>query len=207
MSEVDSTVASAPVTEPAQVVIDGDDNAPTLMTNEAGEAAPVANVEQQTKDVDPLSLVPDAPDGYEISFATNSARLDDNDPVVVNMFKAEAHALGLSKKQAQGMAEMYVKTEEAQMQKLQEAKKGWEADITSRPTFAQDIADARRVLVQYGNQDMIKMMEDTALGSHPVFYDFMVKVGKALAEPNAIGHGEGVQDKRQLAEKLWPNMQ
>lgn len=208
-----SNNAAAPAGNDSAIDTAGDTGSPNL--NLEGENTLLAGgqtqqqqqqqtqVQAQQKDADPLDAVPEKADGYTLDHKAFA----DADPAIVHLFKTEAHSLGLSQKQAKGLADFYQKAEAAQMQNLQTAKTGWEADIMNRPTFQKDITDARRVLAQYGSQEMIQMMNETALGSHPVFYDFMVKVGKALAEPETRGGGANAVDNRPLAEKLWPGMQ
>ena len=155
------------------------------------------------------AVVPDKPDGYALKFADGL----DVDNTLLGGFKNTAHELGLNQNQAQKLADMYVKHmtdsaksfNDAQTKALSEAQQGWEKEITSRPAFKQEASDARRVMAQYGSPELNAIMDQSLMGSHPVFFDFVVKVGKALAEPDVRGMA-GSDKKTPLADRLWPNM-
>ena len=180
------------------------------------DAAAAAGQQQQAQkdDVsktpgDAARVVPDKPDGYALQFADGL----DVDNALLGGFKNTAHEMGLNQNQAQKLADMYVNHmkdsaksfNEAQAKALSEAQQGWEKEITSRPAFKQEVGDARRVLVQYGSPELSAIMDQSLMGSHPVFFDFMVKVGKALAEPELRGMA-GSDKKVPLADRLWPTM-
>lgn len=155
------------------------------------------------------AVVPDKPEGYALQFAEGL----DVDNALLGGFKNTAHELGLNQSQAQKLADMYVNHmkdsaksfHETQAKALSEAQQGWEKEITSRPAFKQEVGDARRVLVQYGSPELSAIMDQSLMGSHPVFFDFVVKVGKALAEPELRGMA-GSDKKVPLADRLWPTM-
>ena len=155
------------------------------------------------------AVVPDKPEGYALQFAEGLAV----DEALLGGFKNTAHELGLNQSQAQKLADMYVNHmkdsaksfHETQAKALSEAQQGWEKEITSRPAFKQEVGDARRVLVQYGSPELSAIMDQSLMGSHPVFFDFVVKVGKALAEPELRGMA-GSDKKVPLADRLWPTM-
>ena len=191
----------------------------TLLTQpEEGAASDAAGAEgQQQAQKDDVqkapgeadAVVPDKPDGYALQFAEGL----DVDNALLGGFKNTAHELGLNQSQAQKLADMYVNHmkdsaksfNDAQTKALSEAQQGWEKEITSRPAFKQEVGDARRVLVQYGSPELSAIMDQSLMGSHPVFFDFVVKVGKALAEPELRGMA-GSDKKVPLADRLWPGM-
>ena len=195
----------------AQGQAQGQDSGRTLLTQQ-DEAA--GQQQTQKDDVsktpgDAADVVPDKPDGYALQFAEGLAV----DNALLGGFKNTAHELGLNQNQAQKLADMYVKHmtdsaksfNDAQSKALSEAQQGWEKEITSRPAFKQEVADARRVMAQYGSPELNAIMDQSLMGSHPVFFDFVVKVGKALAEPEVRGMA-GSDKKVPLADRLWPDM-
>ena len=195
----------------AQGQAQGQDSGRTLLTQQ-DEAA--GQQQAQKDDVsktpgDAADVVPDKPDGYALQFAEGLAV----DNALLGGFKNTAHELGLNQNQAQKLADMYVKHmtdsaksfNDAQSKALSEAQQGWEKEITSRPAFKQEVADARRVMAQYGSPELNAIMDQSLMGSHPVFFDFVVKVGKALAEPEVRGMA-GSDKKVPLADRLWPDM-
>ena len=195
----------------AQSQTQGQDSGRTLLTQQDKAAG---QQQAQKDDVsktpgDAADVVPDKPDGYALQFAEELAV----DNALLGGFKNTAHELGLNQNQAQKLADMYVKHmtdsaksfNDAQTKALSEAQQGWEKEITSRPAFKQEVADARRVMAQYGSPELNAIMDQSLMGSHPVFFDFVVKVGKALAEPEVRGMA-GSDKKTPLADRLWPNM-
>lgn len=162
------------------------------------------------QEADPDLLVPEKADDYKLAFA-DGITVDEG---LLKDFKTAAHELGIPQGQAQKLADFYARhaadsamaAQEAQNKALQEAKKGWEGEITSRPGFKQEVLDARRTLKEFGSPELNALMDQSLMGSHPVFFDFVVKVGKALAEPEARGNGTGGGREKPLADRLWPNM-
>ena len=162
------------------------------------------------EEADPMAAIPATPDGYDLKFGED-VTVDEG---LLKSFKDEAHSLGIPQGQAQKLADFYVKhmgesfkgIQQAQNNAMLEAKKGWEAEITSRPEFKQEVADARRTLKAFGGPELDPLLNQSMLGSHPAFFDFVVKVGKALAEPDARGAGYGSGKEKPLADRLWPSM-
>ncbi|MDL2315705.1 hypothetical protein LJC59_01290 [Desulfovibrio sp. OttesenSCG-928-A18] len=158
---------------------------------------------------DQLSKVPDSPDGYALSFAEGT-RVDE---ALLGDFRSTAHELGLSQAQAQKIAELYAgyvpkaaeQAQKAQQEALLSARKQWEAEITKSPSFAADRGLAQAALRQYGSQELYALLDQTNLGSHPEMFNFIVKVGKALAEPGFKG-GAGPRSAKTAAEVLYPDM-
>lgn len=205
----------------------GSDDSGTLLTREGGETGDAGDAKpgeqdagkegqekvkegEGKKDVDPATLVPAKPEDYALNFADDVSV----DKGLLENFKAAAHEIGIPQGQAQKLADFYVKNmgdsakamQDAQVSALLEAKKGWEAEITARPGFKAEVADAKRTLKEFGTPELDTVMEQTLLGSHPVFFDFVVKVGKALAEPEVRGRGTGGDKEKPLDQRLWPNM-
>ena len=230
MSQEASAAADAPIggaeqsqaaagQEQGQSQEQGQTTGKTLLTQpEEGTQPDAAAGQQQQAQKDDVqktpgdaaaAVVPDTPDGYALQFAEGL----DVDNALLGGFKNTAHELGLNQNQAQKLADMYVNHmkdsaksfNDAQTKALSEAKQGWEKEITSRPAFKQEVGDARRVLVQYGSPELSAIMDQSLMGSHPVFFDFVVKVGKALAEPELRGMA-GSDKKVPLADRLWPTM-
>lgn len=169
-----------------------------------------ADADAGEKDVDQAALVPTKPEGYALTFAEGVVV----DEGLLNSFKATAHELGIPQGQAQKLADFYANNvlesvkaaQDAQAVVLDQARQGWEAEIRARPGFRQEEADAKRTLKEFGSPELAGIMDQTLLGSHPVFFDFVVKVGKALAEPEARGRGTGGGREKPLADRLWPDM-
>lgn len=157
---------------------------------------------------DPSAKVPDTPEGYDLKFdpktQVDNGLLDD--------FRKTAKELGLTQGQAQKLGGMYEarmadaekRMAEAQTKALLEARKGWEGEISKRPGFEAERGHIQAALRQFGDTELFDLLDQTNLGSHPKMWDFMAKVGKALAEPGFRGENTG--QGKSAAEVLYPNM-
>lgn len=162
----------------------------------------------QEKPDDPAAKVPDKPEGYDLKFAPETQV--DND--LLGDFRKTAKEIGLTQGQAQKLGSMYEarmsevgkRMVEAQTQAMLEARKGWEAEITKRPAFEAERGHIRAAMRQFGDKELFDLLDQTNLGSHPKMWDFMAKVGKALAEPGFRGENTG--QAKSAAEVLYPNM-
>lgn len=176
---------------------------------DAGKEGQEGDDGKDKKDVDPATLVPAKPEDYALKFA-DGVNVDKN---LLENFRAVAHEIGMPQGQAQKLADFYARNaadsaraaQEAQAASLLEAKKGWESEITARPGFKTEVADAKRTLKEFGSPELNELMDQSLLGSHPVFFDFVVKVGKALAEPEVRGRGTGGGREVPLMDRLWPD--
>lgn len=153
--------------------------------------------------------VPKGPEGYALQFAEGMPV----DEAMLGEFTIVAHKLGLSKTQAQELADMYagqVERMESERQMAEhrvqtEARKKWEAQIKESPTFEVDKERIASVLKRFGTPALYDLLDFTNMGSHPDFFLFMANVGKALGEPEikgAAATGQGLS----AAKKLYPNM-
>ncbi|MDL2216970.1 hypothetical protein LJB81_04500 [Desulfovibrio sp. OttesenSCG-928-M14] len=145
-------------------------------------------------------------DDYELTFGDDV----DIDERLLASFKKTARELGIPRSKAQKLADMYAeRVAESILESdaaMDEAKKHWEAEITARPGFKQELHAAQRVLKECGNDELPELLRQSLLGSHPSFFDFMVKVAGKI---NATGGGGATTPSRQrgasLAERMWPD--
>lgn len=163
---------------------------------------------QESKDSDPDAQKPDKPEGYELSFAKETQV----DAELLDGFRKTALELGLTRGQAQKLASLYEahmkgageRMQQAQTKYLLDARKTWEAEITNKPGFQEDLGRIQNALRQFGDQELFDLLDQTNLGSHPKMFAFMAKVGKALAEPGF--HGSAGGEAKTAAEIIYPNM-
>lgn len=157
---------------------------------------------------DPSAQVPETPEGYALTFGKDTQV----DATLLKDFQKTAHELGLTQAQAQKLGSLYEahaaqamkQAQEEQTKALLDARAKWEAQITASPSFREDLGLIQGALRQFGSQELYDLLDQTNLGSHPVMFAFMAKVGRALAEPGF--HGERAGANRSAAEVLYPNM-
>ena len=157
---------------------------------------------------DPAAQVPDKPEGYNLKFAEETQV----DTALLDGFRKTAKEIGLTQGQAQKLGSMYEaqmadagkRFVEAQTAVMLDARKGWEAEITKRPAFEAERGHIQAAMRQFGDTELVDLLDQTNLGSHPKMWDFMAKVGKALSESGFRGENTG--QAKSAAEVLYPNM-
>ena len=169
-----------------------------------GEPGQAANEEA----VDPAKAVPEKPDGYKFEFGEDSQV----DEALLGGFREIAHQLGITQEQAQKLAGFYeaqikgmnATALEARTKQAVETEQGWLKEIKGMPDFDSQKASADRAMEQFGNPELVELLNQTRLGSHPTIFKFVAEVGKALAEPGFV-RSKGGTGELSLAEKLYPN--
>lgn len=165
---------------------------------EAGKA------EESGQKADPALAVPEKPEDYAFTFDKGVSI----DKAVLGNFKGLAHELGINQTQAQKLAGFYantmLKSMEAQQAALAETEKGWIEQIKADPKHAENLAHATRAMEQFSSPELVSLFTESRLGSHPEMVNFMVKVGKALAEPG-FAKGEATGSPLPLRDRLWPD--
>ena len=132
------------------------------------------------------------------------------DAELLGSFRQTAREAGLSAPQAQKVADLYAghmaglgqKFQEARIQALNDYINTQNAALSARPGFQEDLALAKKTLKEFGSEELSQVLQETALGSHPALFDFMVAVGRALGEPGFKGH-PGQSPELPLHERLW----
>ena len=169
-----------------------------------GEPGQAANEEA----VDPAKAVPEKPDGYKFEFGEDSQV----DEAMLGGFREIAHQLGITQEQAQKLAGFYeaqikgmnATALEARTKQAVETEQGWLKEIKGMPDFDSRKADADKAMEQFGNPELVELLNNTRLGSNPTIFKFVADVGKALGEPGFVRSKDGAGE-RSLAEKLYPN--
>jgi len=111
---------------------------------------------------------------------------------------ASFHELGLTQKQVDGVlglqiAHMKGSAEAQQLateQGLAEAKQALQAEYGDN--YDQKLELAKGVLGKYGDNDLIKMLDETGMGNDPRLIRLFSKIGEQLVEDDATGQGAGL---------------
>lgn len=186
------------------------------MAGEGGEDGPDAGGKAGEQDAggektDPaLAVTPDGPEGYDLSFGEGT----EVDQHLLGDFTRTAHELGLTKGQAQKLAAMYEArinqatqaVQDEQAAALRVAREAWISEIKGRPTFKSEESQVKKALAAFGSPELFDLLDQTRLGDHPVFWNFMARTGQALGEPGFHGRGAGGGPEPPLPARMWPNM-
>jgi hypothetical protein len=160
----------------------------------------------QTKDAQ-ADLKPEKPEGYELAFAEGTQV----DSGLLGQFQKTAHEAGLTKGQAQKVADLYAahmadfpqEFEKSQIKAINDYIEKQNAELAKRPDFKAELTLAKKTLMEFGSDDLVDVFRRTAMGSHPAMFDFCVKVGKALSEPGFKGNSGGTQDETPRHIRIW----
>lgn len=209
LREADSGVGTGPAgeaaAEPAPALpgtaLAGEDPEPQDPPPSEGDNSKEGEPQEDTAD-----LKPETPEGYALKFAEGTQV----DSEILGQFQKTAHEMGLPLGQAQKMADLYAghmaemnqKYQEAQFQALNDYINTQNAELAKRPDFQKELGLARKTLKEFGSDELAEVFQQTAMGSHPAMFDFVVKVGKALGEPGFKG-GPGRSADPPLYERIW----
>jgi hypothetical protein len=144
----------------------------------------------------------DALQDYQLTFAEGL----EIDAELLGRFRETARELGLTADQAQKVADLYAgqaqNFQAAQVKALNDYIEAKNAELAERPGFREELVLARKTLLEFGSAELAEALQQTAMGSHPALFDFMVKVGRALGEP-AFRGGPSGPEPPPLHERLW----
>ena len=152
--------------------------------------------------------VPEKPEGYEATFPEGT----EVDQELLTAYRGKAHELGLNQKQFQELAGLYAEKvadehdrfRKAQFDNVDQVGLKWAEKLKARPTYEADLGHATKALAQFGSQELYEYFDVSMAGNYPPMFDFVVAVGKALAEPDFKGRG-GSSSEKSAAEILYPN--
>lgn len=138
--------------------------------------------------------LPESKDEYELQVGEGA------DKELLDSFKDKALELGVLPKQAQGLLEWMNGNHEKQLEsqtseaqaKAEQARKDLERDWGQ--DFDKNLSAAKAVLREYGDDDVVKYLEESGLGDDPNLIRFLSKVGGNLLEDSIQGGRETVQE-------------
>ncbi len=131
-------------------------------------------------------------------------------------FKSVAKEVGLNQDQAQKMTDMAVKLSqkfaENQHKAMTEQRNVWEESARSDKEFGGDqfdanLAVAKKALDAFATPELVKLLNESGLGSNPDIIRTFYRVGKKLSE-DAMMPGTRAPEtvKRTLSQTLYPDM-
>lgn len=139
------------------------------------------------------------PEGYEA------------DKDMLGEFTPLAQKYGITQEDAQGLVDLYVKSQQAAIDTFQKTVEDWRAASESDKEFGgkalkENLAHAQKVLGKYGTPALKEYLNVYGAGNHPEVLRFLVKVGKAMAEDTIETGGNPKGEVRDIAKVFFPNM-
>jgi hypothetical protein len=179
-------------------------------TAEENAALKAAHDATKPKEADPLDTVPEdgkyvltMPEGVQV----NQRLLDDLSPT----FKD----LGLTTKQAQGLADKFAASEaaaaKARIEEWAATQAKWVADAKADKSMGGDnwsgtVTKAVKAINHFGTPDLKNYLDASGGGNHPELIRLMSKVGDLISEDNPpAGGGSGSGKPAEAAHLLFPN--
>ena len=135
---------------------------------------------------------PESPEKYSIDLPSDSYPQE-----VIQSFLKEAHASGLTNKQAQAAINFYNTIEtDGQINSdaaMQQAKVDAESALKKEwgPTeYAKELAVSRRAFNRFADDDLKAFVNETGVTNNVAMIKFLNRIGKAFSEPDMGGAGK-----------------
>lgn len=116
------------------------------------------------------------------------------DPQVLDRFKKVFHAAGLSQKQAEGVFKNYLEyvgeVHSNNTRGVEAQRQEWVNTVKKEfgRAFDERVDLAVRAVETFGGEELVKWLDQTGMGDHPMFVKMFAKIGQqmqeALASPN-----------------------
>ncbi len=135
---------------------------------------------------------PEEAGGYEVPKENMPEGFD---AVLFDALRPAAHRLGISRQQYAGMARELAGLQHQQQETDTTLEtqliETWHKDIRKEFGDAHDesIALGKRVVQEFGGDELANLLNETGYGDHPVIVKFMAKVGREIAEDEILGSG------------------
>ena len=169
--------------------------------------------------------VPDKPDAYKFSdFKPPKGMESMYDPTMEPWFKDQAHKLGLTQEQANGLFKAYTDgfTERATKMTVAaaEAQKAKEIEVTQQKQAAMDelkkewgnkfdenLVVMNRALETFGTLDFKKYMDESGFGNDPRIVKVFYTIGKAMMDDKGVFGDRPInQPPREPGKMYYPSM-
>jgi len=135
-------------------------------------------------------------------------------PAVVDSVKALSKELGLNldgaKKLTSEAHRIAKAASEAQVEALKQARAEWrdqakaDKDIGGK-NFEANLALAAKARQNFGDSDLLQVLNESGLGDHPAVIRAFVKIGKAISDDSiVVGNRTAQPEQRSVAQRLYP---
>jgi hypothetical protein len=137
-----------------------------------------------------------APEGVELNQET------------LGQFTTIAKELGLKPADAQRVADLAIKQEQARAEAWQAQVQDWATAVQADPVLGKPeaLAAARKVIDKFGDDELKAVLNTTGYGNHPALVRLMHKVGQAMSEDTfTAGRSQEGGPKKSAADILYGN--
>ena len=145
-----------------------------------------------------------APESYEFQ-APEGVQFDD---AVIGAFAEVAKELDLPQDRAQTVIDRMAPLLHRQVERIEAARAEWKASSEVDKEFggeqlAENLGTAKKALDAFATPELRGLLNESGLGNHPEVIRLFYRVGKATSEDNKVVTGQGGQDNRNDARRLY----
>lgn len=146
-----------------------------------------------------------APESYEFQ-APEGVQFDD---AVIGAFAEVAKELDLPQDRAQIVLDrMAPLLQSRQVERIEAARAEWKASSEADKEFggeqlAENLGTAKKALDAFATPELRGLLNESGLGNHPEVIRLFYRVGKATSEDSKVVTGQGGQDNRNDARRLY----
>lgn len=188
--------SASPAPAPADVVT-GDQQPPPAADAPAPEDKP------ETTEAAPETVYEfTMPEGVEI------------DPATLGNLTELSRELGLTKEQAQKVADLGAQQAQrwaqAQEQAINDVSAQWIDTVKTDKEIggdrmAEKLAVAKRALDRFGSSELTQLLDESRLGNHPELIRAFYRAGKAISDDALVPGGRSVRGSNDPASRLYDN--
>lgn len=149
-----------------------------------------------------------APEKYEFKAPEGN----EFNPEVIAAFSEVAKELNLTQDGAQKLLDKMSTTMAAQQdQQVQNIRTEWETAAKSDKEIGGDkfdanLAVAKKALESFASPELVELLNQSGLGSHPEMIRAFYKIGTAISEDKIVKGTASPSDEKTVAQRLYPNM-
>lgn len=202
MSNENAAEAGTPIPnagEPNNVDLSAAPAAGTSPAPANPEGEPAKPAEGEQKPVVPETYTFTMPEGVEL------------DQDAATDFSAFAKELGLTQEQAQKGADIAAQMQQRQVAQHAQTVESWISQVKADKEIggdklAENLAVAQKALDAFGSQELKNVLVSTGLGNHPAIIRAFYRAGMKISEDGQILNGAPTGGERDMAKKMFPNM-
>lgn len=184
---------------------DNTDDAPASVTDAALPATAAGDAGNPPPADTAQAKPAGAPESYEFQ-APEGVQFDD---AVIGAFAEVAKELDLPQDRAQIVLDrMAPLLQSRQVERIEAARAEWKASSEADKEFggeqlAENLGTAKKALDVFATPELRGLLNESGLGNHPEVIRLFYRVGKATSEDNKVVTGQGGQDNRNDARRLY----
>lgn len=133
------------------------------------------------------------------------------DEQVATDFKAVASELKMTQDQASKLVGLQARLYQAQVEAQQQQVETWAEEVKKDATIGgeklgETLQVAQAAIREFGDEQLVSLLNESGLGNHPALVRFAHKVGRALGGDAMVTGNAGARPSDDPASRLFPDM-